>query len=40
MKLPEPDPSDGLLERNINRTAQLLKVMRNLNVAGDLQAAG
>jgi hypothetical protein len=40
MRLPEPDPSGGLLERNINRTAQLLKVMRNLNVAGDLQAAG
>ena len=36
MRLPEPDPSGGLFERNINRTAQLLKVIRNLNIAGDL----
>ena len=30
MELPEPDPTGGLFERNLKRTAKLLKVIRSM----------
>lgn len=34
MELPEPDPTGGLFERNLNRTAKLLKVIKSLTPFG------